>query len=70
MTSEGGWNKMLCHLAFAYRYSLGFLTRCVFALTTMSAKHVTAYVRGLCCGMKYVSGDAYRRLPDLVKAVK
>ena len=70
MTADGGWNKMLCYLAFAYRFTLGFLTRCIFALSTMSAKHVTAYVKGLSCGVKYVTGDEYRGLPDMVKTAK
>ncbi len=60
------WEKFRCKWAYGCRFVLGAITRIGYSFVTLSAKYITAHVKGNVSARKYVKSEKYRNVPNFI----
>lgn len=58
--------RLLCTLAFSWRFVLGTATRLLFSIVKLHPKHLVAYVHGTLAGMVFAQSQEYKSLNNFI----
>jgi len=58
--------KILCSLAYNWRFILGLSTRLVYALLELSPRFFTSFIDGYVTAKKYAHSDEYKKIPSFI----
>lgn len=58
--------KLLCSLAFFWRFSLGSFTRILFSITKLHPKHLVAFIHGTISGIAFAHSKEYKALNNFI----